>query len=158
MASRTREGLAYSKGVAIGMLQLEWLDNVWLTPALKDAWLQMKVAAAKDGVILVPSFGFRFHDQQRDLYNARMDQPGDSEELLRNKKKIRELYGIAARPGYSLHQSGHALDIRVGLTPKDFEKGKRTTTFNWLEKNAHRFGFKVLQVASEPWHLELEVK
>ncbi len=52
--------------------------------------------------------------------------------------------GRAARPGYSDHQMGMAIDIGgIG--------GYGTRAFRWMKANAGRYGF-VNNVRGEPWH------
>ena len=50
---------------------------------------------------------------------------------------------LAAKPGYSNHQSGHALDLNA----RDPAVGA------WLRAHAHEYGFRNT-IASEPWHWE----
>ncbi|MEA2751628.1 MAG: hypothetical protein QOI41_5771, partial [Myxococcales bacterium] len=65
--------------------------------------------------------------------------------------KQRELYALykahrgnlAAPPGYSNHQSGHALDLNT----------KAAGVNSWLVKHAAAFGFR-RTVPSENWHYE----
>lgn len=147
---------AYKRGQPTGEVELERVDGVWMTAELEAAWAPMRDAAAADGITLVPTFGFRRAEEQRRLFELRMDQPGDSAEVKARKAATRARDGIAARPGWSRHQSGTAIDVRTGLTAAAFREGKRTEIFLWLEANAPRFGFGVLRVKDEPWHLELE--
>lgn len=95
--------------------------------ATGKAFLAMRAAALVDGIDLYVYSGFRAMDHQRWLYQAYKDGYGNK----------------AARPGYSNHQLGKALDIYIG-DPGIFE---------WLEANAKRFGFK-RTVPGEPWHWE----
>lgn len=150
------KAMAYRRGQPIGEVELERVDGVYMTAQLAAAWAPMRDAAAADGIELVPTFGFRLASEQRRLYELRMDQPGDSAEVRARKAELRDRDGIAARPGWSLHQSGLALDVRTGLTSRDFRAGKRTEIYTWLETHAGRFGFAVGRVRGEPWHLELE--
>lgn len=92
------------------------------------AFLEMRAAAARDGVELRLESGFRTVEQQRELYRAWRSGQGNK----------------AARPGKSNHQSGRALDIAVLSVPG---------ALAWLEDNAASFGFK-RTVPSEPWHWE----
>lgn len=92
------------------------------------AFLDMRAAAAQDGVELRLESGFRTVEQQRELYRAWRKGHGNK----------------AARPGKSNHQSGRALDIAVKSVPG---------ALAWLEENAASFGFK-RTVKSEPWHWE----
>jgi D-alanyl-D-alanine dipeptidase len=103
------------------------VDDVWLAKATARDFRAMQAAAAKVGIELSIRSGFRDHERQIWLYQA-----------------WRAGYGNrAARPGYSLHQSGRALDLRV----RDPE------TRAWLKKHARRFGFQ-RTVSDEPWHFE----
>jgi hypothetical protein len=77
------------------------------------------------------SSGFRTMDEQRYLHNCYVTQSCNSGNL-------------AARPGWSNHQHGIALDIRVADRPDHYA---------WLAANAQRFGF-VRTVPSERWHWE----
>lgn len=91
------------------------------------AFLAMREAALADGIDLYVYSGFRSMEHQRWLYQA-----------------WREGYGNkAARPGYSNHQLGRALDIYIG------DPG----ILDWLEANARAHGFK-RTVPGEPWHWE----
>lgn len=92
------------------------------------AFLEMKLAAAADGVKLVPNDAFRTMTQQEAAY-AKYLAGGN----------------LAAQPGHSNHQGGIAVDIESG--------GGMNASFVWLTNNARRFGFR-RTVASEPWHWE----
>lgn len=89
------------------------------------AFLKMQEAAHNAGIRLTLSSGFRTMAEQEYLYNC-------------YKTRRCNNGNLAARPGYSNHQNGVALDI---------------STSTWLAKNASKFGF-VRTVASEPWHYE----
>lgn len=93
------------------------------------AYNRMYAAARAAGVTLTPVSGFRTMAQQQYLYNLYISGKGN----------------LAARPGYSNHQGGIAVDITVGSTS--------SSTYRWLANNASRFGFK-RTVPSEPWHWE----
>jgi hypothetical protein len=102
--------------------------NIDGKPASKptgDAFLAMQKAADAAGVKLVINSGFRTMAEQQHLYSCY--QHGNCNNG-----------NLAAKPGYSNHQSGRALDL---------------STSPWLVKNAARFGFK-RTVPSEAWHYE----
>ncbi len=90
------------------------------------AYQAMKAHAAREAVWLVLNSGFRTMDQQRYLYNLYLSGRGN----------------LAARPGFSNHQSGLALDIGTG-----------GGALAWLNRNAARYGFR-RTVPSEAWHWE----
>lgn len=132
-AGRQEEG--FVKGESIGMLQLIMVGNTPMTHNTARAFIAMRDAAARDGVVLtiVPLSGFRTMVQQQALY-ARY--------LARGKTAPR-----VAVPGRSNHQGGIAVDIASAS-----EKSSRA--FKWLTANAARFGFDNVegQRVKENWH------
>jgi hypothetical protein len=95
------------------------------------AYMRMRGAAAASSppVTLVVNTAFRDMAFQERLYALYQAGTGN----------------LAAKPGFSNHQGGIAVDIETanGTNP----------AFVWLNNNAFRFGFK-RTVASEPWHWE----
>jgi peptidoglycan hydrolase-like protein with peptidoglycan-binding domain len=88
----------------------------------------MQAAASQAGINLTATSGFRTMEQQRVLYQKYLNGTGN----------------LAAKPGYSNHQSGISMDIGgVG--------GYNTKAFNWLKNNAAKYGF-VNDVRGEYWH------
>jgi LAS superfamily LD-carboxypeptidase LdcB len=105
-------------------------------------YILMSNAAAKDGIGLPIRSGFRTMDEQTRLYNERKN-PAVAKEK-----------GVAARPGYSNHQSGIAIDIHVKMKKADYIAGIRTAEYLWLEKFGPSFGFDHAEghKVNEPWH------
>lgn len=104
------------------------IDNgQWLRPDAATRYLALLAAAAADGVRIVTTEGYRDYDAQVRLWN---------------------LYGYprASRPGLSPHGWGLAVDINT--------VGFWGTVFNWMTKNAARFGFnnRVGRSINEHWH------
>lgn len=93
--------------------------------ATGHAFLKMQAAAHAAGVGLSINSGFRTMEEQQYFWNCYQTKKCNNGNL-------------AARPGYSNHQNGRALDL---------------TTSSWLAKNAGSFGFK-RTVPSEDWHYE----
>jgi LAS superfamily LD-carboxypeptidase LdcB len=111
-------------------LQVTDVDGVYVEVKTATAFVAMRDAAAEDGVELVVWSGFRSNERQKELYDDWKAGYGNP----------------AAKPGYSNHQSGRAIDINLlGVPPE---------TYAWLLKHAGRFGFK-RTVPKEPWHWEL---
>lgn len=111
-------------------ISLVRIDGEPIERATAEAYWAMRAAAAADGVELTIFSAFRSHEQQRYFYEC-------------FKSCSCNNCSPAAKPGYSNHQMGRAVDIAMwpGVLP-------------WLEANAKRFGF-VDPVPSEPWHWEL---
>ena len=91
------------------------------------AFKKMKAAAARAAVTLAINSGFRTMERQKELYADYRAGRGH----------------LAALPGHSNHQSGHALDLFV-TDPK---------VRAWLEAHAGEFGFQ-RTIPSEAWHWE----
>lgn len=83
----------------------------------------MVAAAKKDGVNLQINSGHRSRAEQEKLYAAYKNGTGN----------------LAAKPGTSNHEKGQAIDFK-----------NNPGAYNWLAKNAQKFGFKNLP--GEPWH------
>jgi hypothetical protein len=95
-----------------------------------NAYIAMQEAARRAGVNLRIVSGFRTQSEQQYLYGCYVNCNCNS-------------CNLAARPGYSNHQSGYALDLNTR------DRGVLT----WLNNNASRFGFR-RTVPSEDWHWE----
>ena len=95
-----------------------------------NAYAVMQQAAKADGVNLVVVSGFRTQSEQQYLYNCYTSCSCNS-------------CNLAAKPGFSNHQSGHALDLNTASPG----------VLHWLNNHAGSFGFK-RTVPSEDWHWE----
>jgi len=95
-----------------------------------NAYWVMRQAAAADGVNIRISSGFRTQAEQQYFYDCYRNCNCNS-------------CNLAARPGYSNHQSGHALDLNTSASG----------VLRWLNSNGARFGF-TRTVPSEDWHWE----
>jgi LAS superfamily LD-carboxypeptidase LdcB len=126
--ARAEVVVGYRNGKPIE-LEVADVDGVSVEVTTARAFIVMRDAAAEAGVYLQAWSGFRSQEKQAALYEAWKAGVGNP----------------AAKPGYSNHQSGRALDINLLGVPRE--------TYAWLKKNASRYGFR-RTVASEPWHWE----
>jgi D-alanyl-D-alanine carboxypeptidase len=122
----SRPAVGYRRGKKF-RIKIVSVDGRDIEVKTARAYLAMREAAAAQGVELQLNSGFRTNDDQQMFYLAYKAGLG----------------ARAARPGYSNHQSGSALDIDVW----------NYDHLVWLEANAARFGFK-RTVTGEPWHWE----
>lgn len=61
--------------------------------------------------------------------------------FINNSKKECVKNGFCAKPGFSEHQLGLAIDI-FGLSQEIFEKNKKYKQYyNWMLENAHKYGW-----------------
>jgi len=122
--ARTATGWAHGRKTKINLVNI---SGVELEEKTARAFRAMAKAARKAGFDLAIRSGFRSHEKQKELY--------------RDFRKGRG--HLAARPGYSNHQNGKAVDIYID----DYN------IYEWLRKNAKQFGFKKT-VRREAWHWE----
>lgn len=94
-----------------------------------DAFLKMWEDAYNDGIYLIIDSGFRAESDQKRVYDYYEDLKGTKGADL-----------IAARPGYSEHQTGLALDI-YSKECADAKKFNKSKSYTWLTKNAYKYGF-----------------
>lgn len=93
------------------------------------AFIEMRARAAAEGVLLVVNSAFRSMASQETLYEMWLTGTGN----------------LAAKPGWSNHQGGIAVDIESA--------NGTNAAFAWLTRNAAAWGFH-RTVPSEPWHWE----
>lgn len=111
-----------------------------------SAYERMRAAALKDNIKLWIASGYRSYDTQDELYNSYVKLDG---------KKKADTY--SARPGYSEHQTGLAMDLNI--VDSSFEG---TPEAIWLENNSYKYGFiirypkgkeAITGYKYEPWHV-----
>ncbi len=103
-----------------------------------DAFIEMYKAAQADGYKLIINTAYRSYEDQVKTY----DKLGDD---------------VAAKPGYSEHQTGYAIDI----TYPNYKDEEESEEYKWLENNAYKYGYilrypkdkeDITGYAYEPWH------
>ena len=118
-----------------------------MVPDAAAAFRAMADAAKADGVSLRSVSAYRSYETQTGLYNRYVSIDG---------KANAERY--SARPGYSEHQTGLALDINTASISAHFEN---TAEYAWLRAHCARFGFllryprekeSITGYRYEPWH------
>lgn len=124
---RVERGYHKGKPIRIRLVTIGWAE---VELATARAFRKMEAAAARDGIALSIRSGFRSHERQQWLYQAWKEGWGNK----------------AARPGYSNHEAGRALDLRID-----------DDVLAWLRTHAKRYGFHAT-VRGEPWHWEYKPK
>lgn len=124
-------------------------DNIPVHKACLSAFNKMKDAAKRDGVSINIISGFRSTKYQIEVFSRKfkdINNVSDEEFAARLK--------YSAPSGFSEHHTGLAVDINS--LEEDFEETKE---FDWLNKNAFKFGFEMSfprnnsqGVGYEPWH------
>ena len=108
--------------------QYSYGENQMVTSKTYNAFLNMFNAAKKEDLTLIINSSYRSYEEQEEIYNSLKNSKGDE---YANK--------IAAKPGFSEHQTGMAIDIQTyGSNASNFEEFDE---FKWLQENAHKYGF-----------------
>lgn len=101
--------------------------------------------AKKDNINLNVISGFRTNEKQDTLFNNSIKKNGLDHALI-----------YSAKPGYSEHQLGLAIDINSVE-----ESFKNTNEYKWLKNNSYKYGFierypegkeNITGFGYEPWH------
>jgi D-alanyl-D-alanine carboxypeptidase len=128
-------------------------SSVKLAAPARDALVLMAAAMKKAGAgTLVLNSGYRSYASQKIIHAAKVGQLG-----------LKAGEALAARPGYSEHQTGLAADVsayKQGCAIYTCFSG--TKAGRWLAENAWQYGFvirypygqtKITGYQFEPWHL-----
>ncbi len=106
------------------------IDGHYVEVNTARAFLRLRKAARNAGVSIHIASGFRSMAEQRHLYHCYLSKQCNGGHL-------------AAVPGYSNHQSGHALDLNTAAGG----------VYSFLANHGHAYGFR-RTVAIEKWHWE----
>jgi D-alanyl-D-alanine carboxypeptidase len=114
-----------------------------LTREARLAFEKMCADAKALGYSLYATSAYRSYERQKSMYDS--GQYGD----------------LAARAGFSEHQTGLAVDVIHGLSSSNKDLTD-SSVYKWYKTNAHKYGFIVRYpqgaefvtgVPNEPWHL-----
>lgn len=111
-------------------ITLVTVDGEPVEVATANAYIVMQTAAAAAGVTINVVSGFRTYAEQEYFYNCYINCNCNN-------------CNLAAKPGYSNHQSGHALDLNTSSGG----------VLSWLNAHGADYGFE-RTVSSEDWHWE----
>ncbi len=94
-----------------------------------DAFLRMWDAAYANGIYLVVDSAYRSAAEQQEVYKYYEDYKG-----------LSFADSIAARPGFSEHQTGLAIDL-YSKECAVADKFKDSKSYKWLVENSYKYGF-----------------
>lgn len=112
---------------------------------------EMFAAAQEDGIELLAISGYRSYYTQKKIYEKRLEEAG-----------AKHVSRYNAKPGYSEHQTGLAMDVGIEGYTDLTERFADTPAYRWLKANAHLYGFIIRYpengeeetgYAFEPWHV-----
>lgn len=103
-------------------------ENQMLLEEAYYAFIKMFKDAKKENLTLIINSSFRSYEEQNEIY-----------EQYKSSKGLEYADTIAARAGFSEHQTGLAVDIQTynsnAATFEEFDE------FKWLQENAYKYGF-----------------
>ena len=128
-------------------------ENIYMRPEAAAALEELFDGAAEAGLTLYATSGFRSYSTQKAIWDRKLEKMN---EAAANKS--------VAKPGYSEHQTGLAMDVEgettkgTGLT----EAFGSSPEGIWLAEHCHEYGFiirypkdkiNITGYIYEPWHI-----
>ncbi len=143
-------------------------DTILLEKETYSAFVKMKDAAEKDGIIIKLVSGFRDFYRQQMIWNNKYKK-FTNEFSLDGPTAIKEIIRFSTIPGTSRHHWGTEIDVidknfeneKDLLISKKYEKGGIFYSLKkWMDENSKRFGFYIVYdddsnrpgFEYEPWH------
>ena len=130
----------------------EFDEKKQLRAVAADAIEKLFAAAEESGLSLYGVSGYRSYERQNEIYTNNLRTKG-----------ISHTQQYSAKPGYSEHQTGLAMDISTASIHYSLDdRFSDTPEGEWISKNAHLYGFIVrypedksfiTEYAYEPWHI-----
>jgi len=145
----------YNKIAANYSPKLVTISSTYATKTLQatndtvSAFEKLCSDASKENLTIRAVSAYRTYAYQENLYNKYVAQDGKS-----------DADKYSARPGFSEHHTGLAIDVMGGTTV--YTKFDTTSEYTWLSKNAHLYGFiiryqkdktDITGYKYEPWHI-----
>lgn len=128
--------------------------NVDIDSRIVTPYQKMHDAALKENIYIWISSGYRSSEKQEKLYT---DEIQTFRAMgLEYDDAVSKAGKSVARPGYSEHNTGLAIDVNGVLDSFD-----GTKAFNWMEQHAQDYGFvlrykkdkqEITNIKYEPWH------
>lgn len=112
--------------------------SCYLLFEVNAAFEKMAAAAQKDGVTLKVISGGRNFNMQKSIWEKKWSARRPN--FKSDKETALDILKYSSMPGTSRHHWGTDLDIN-SLEPAYFASGKGKVEYDWLQKNAARFGF-----------------
>ncbi|WMI70271.1 M15 family metallopeptidase [Mangrovimonas sp. YM274] len=110
--------------------------EIYLNKEVYDAFKEMYNSAKKDGINLIVVSGTRNFYEQKSIWERKWVKYKDIEPLERTAKILE----YSSMPSTSRHHWGTDIDL-INLNNSYFDKGKGRKEYEWLIKNAKKFGF-----------------
>lgn len=129
------------------------IDGAPVGKNVAKAVILMKRAAAKDGVDLRVSSGFRSPYTAISGTSTKGTKVSASAQDTLYTKYLKNGKPLTAKPGTSNHGNAFAFDLNTGSATGAIKSPLNKKVYQWLIDNAYKYGF-VRWVAKEEWHWE----
>ncbi len=129
------------------LVSLSYNENYKLRKEAAEAFEKLTSAGVLENVIFYPFSPYRSFKTQEVIYNRYVKEDG---------QKNADTY--SARPGFSEHQLGLAVDVRSSSLTDNLTEEQ----YNWMLNNSYKYGFiirypkgkqHITQYIEEPWHI-----
>lgn len=126
-------------------------NNAQMRKEAANAFEALVQAAQDQGIELSACSAYRSYSYQKNLYETGVQNNG---------QEYADKYWT--RPGFSEHQTGLSVDIRLDGDTSDLDAPRNSANYPWLLKHMHKYGFIVRYpddkeqytlIAPESWHL-----
>ncbi len=124
------------------------IDGALMRKTVADAYIKMRDTAKSEGFKIKATSAYRSAQMQQEVYNRFLVD-----------STVEEVDKTVARPCYSEHQTGLAVDIEGSISGG--RNISKTPEAAWLKENCYKFGFilryqpeivDITGYASEAWH------
>lgn len=113
-------------------------SKMYLEKQTAISFKKLKSAAKKDGISLIIVSGARNYYSQKSIWERKFKN--NESKGLNPLENARKILRYSSMPSTSRHHWGTDIDIN-SLEPSYFESGQGKREYDWLVKNADRFGF-----------------
>lgn len=103
-----------------------------------EAFKKMHEAARKDKIDLIIRSAARNFNYQRWIWNRKWKEK--TKKIPNPKNRVKDILRFSSMPGTSRHHWGTDIDLN-SFNNHWFTHGKGLKLFNWMNDNAHKYGF-----------------
>ncbi len=128
--------------------------NIYLRTEVYHAFLKMYADAAQKGVYLKIISATRNFNYQKRIWDTKFKNT----KIKDVNQKVKSILLFSAMPGSSRHHWGTDVDL-FSLDKFSYEKGNGKKIYEWLQNNAHKYGFyqpysagRTSGYQEEKWH------
>ncbi|WP_299059938.1 M15 family metallopeptidase [uncultured Polaribacter sp.] len=119
--------------------------KIYVRKEVLSAFLKMEKAANKEHISFKIISGTRNFDHQKRIWNYKWN---DKYKNIPTIKRVKKILEFSSMPSTSRHHWGTDIDLN-NLNNAYFTKGKGLKEYNWLLKNAAKFGFYQVYTSKE---------